>query len=269
MNLELELVESVASRKSPRGLEVFAQVVDLLDGSDESVVNRLYYQHYVPYGVPFLRSTRNKTHLLLRLLCLWHLVLLLTLSKELSLLVGLDTLGLGEESVVDGFGNGNGSNVDLGRGSDNVGLVDSSEGNTIEPDPLVLVLCCLLVPLYISDSLERTGNEQETRVELLKEDDPLSAVLSAEQDQDGSGGDGLPQCGLGVGLSGSLWSGNILGWVVLGSLRGRDLSLSTVGLSTDSLLSRSRSLGLGGSCAGLLAYIISLCPLLGPPKHHP
>lgn len=70
----------------------------------------------------------------------------------------------------------------------------------------------------IADSLERTGNEQKTRVELLEEDDPLSAVFSTEQDQDGSGGDGLPQDSLAVGLSRDFWSGNILGWVVLGCL---------------------------------------------------
>lgn len=101
--------------------------------------------------------------------------------------------------------------------------------------------------------LEGTGNEQKTRVELLEEDDPLSAVLSAEQDQDGSGGDGLPQNSLAVGLSGDLWSGNILGWVVLGCLLSWDLSLSTVGLSTDSLLSVSGSFGLGGDSGSLLA----------------
>jgi hypothetical protein len=203
------------------------------------------------------------THLLLRLLVFWDLNLLLSLSEELSLLAGLDTLGLGEESVVDGFGNGDGSNVDLGRGSDNVGLVNSSEGNTVEPrlsvNPSVFlpgrVACGSRLLL---DSLERTGNEQKTRVELLEEDDPLSAVLSAEQDQDGSGGDGLPQYGLAVGLSRDLWSGYILGWVVLGSLRGRDLSLSTVGLSTDSLLVRGGSFGLGGSGTGLLSCSMSV-----------
>lgn len=41
INLELELVESVAPRETPRGLEVFAEVVDLLDGRDESVVDGL------------------------------------------------------------------------------------------------------------------------------------------------------------------------------------------------------------------------------------
>jgi hypothetical protein len=85
--------------------------------------------------------------------------------------------------------------------------------------PLSL-FCQFPIPCIPSrvDILERTGNEQKTRVELLEEDDPLSAVLSAEQDQDGSGGDGFPQNSLAVGLSGSFWSGNILGWVVLGCL---------------------------------------------------
>lgn len=73
------------------------------------------------------------TYLLLRLLVLWDLDLVLSLSKELSLLAGLDTLGLGEESVVDRLRNGNRGDIDLGRSSDNVGLVDSSEGDTVEP----------------------------------------------------------------------------------------------------------------------------------------
>jgi hypothetical protein len=41
INLELELVESVASGKTPGGLEVFAQVVDLLDSGDERVIDGL------------------------------------------------------------------------------------------------------------------------------------------------------------------------------------------------------------------------------------
>jgi hypothetical protein len=41
INLELELVESVASGETPRSLEVFAQVVDLLDGGDERVIDGL------------------------------------------------------------------------------------------------------------------------------------------------------------------------------------------------------------------------------------
>jgi hypothetical protein len=91
----------------------------------------------VPKQSDVADATGSSTHLLLRLLVLWDLNLLLSLSEELSLLAGLDTLGLGEERVVDGLGNGNGGNVDLGRSSDNVCLVNSSEGDTVEPVLLV------------------------------------------------------------------------------------------------------------------------------------
>jgi hypothetical protein len=141
INLELELVESVASGETPRSLEVFAQVVDLLDGGDERVIDglRVRFALFCHYACHSENDMVCSTHLLLRLLVFWDLNLLLSLSEELSLLAGLDTLGLGEESVVDGLGNGNRGDVDLGRGGDNVGLVNSSEGNTVEPDPLVNV----------------------------------------------------------------------------------------------------------------------------------
>jgi len=42
INLELELVESVTSGETPRSLEVFAQVVDLLDSGDERVIDGLW-----------------------------------------------------------------------------------------------------------------------------------------------------------------------------------------------------------------------------------
>ena len=95
----------------------------------------LITDHPNPITAPDGTASRMgvSTYLLLRLLVLWDLDLVLSLSKELSLLAGLDTLGLGEERVVDGLGNGNGGNVDLGRSSDNVCLVNSSEGDTVEP----------------------------------------------------------------------------------------------------------------------------------------
>jgi hypothetical protein len=52
INLELELVESVTSGETPRSLEVFAQVVDLLDSGDERVIDGLRV------SFPFLIFTR-------------------------------------------------------------------------------------------------------------------------------------------------------------------------------------------------------------------
>lgn len=94
----------------------------------------------------------GQAHLLLRLLALGNLNLLLALAKELSLLGSLDALGPGEETVVDRLGDRDGANVDLGRGGDNVGLVDSSEGDTVEPENGVSVLSSVLFAL-----LEVTG----------------------------------------------------------------------------------------------------------------
>jgi hypothetical protein len=52
INLELELVESVTSGETPRSLEVFAQVVDLLDSGDERVIDGLWV------SFPFFIFTR-------------------------------------------------------------------------------------------------------------------------------------------------------------------------------------------------------------------
>ena len=111
-HLELELVETVALGKTPSSPEVLVQVGDLLDGLDNGGIDGL----------------------LLRLLLLWERLLLLALTEELSLLGGLGSLGLGEVGVVDGLGDRDGGDVDLGGGSDNVGLADSSEWDTVDPD---------------------------------------------------------------------------------------------------------------------------------------
>lgn len=111
-HLELELVETVALGQSPRSPEVLVQVGDLLDGLNNGGIDGL----------------------LLRLLLLWERLLLLALTEELSLLGGLGSLGLGEVGVVDGLGDRDGRDVDLGGGSDNVGLADSSEWDTVDPD---------------------------------------------------------------------------------------------------------------------------------------
>lgn len=100
----------------------------------------------------------------------------LLLLEELSLLVGgLGSLGLDEVGVVDGLGDLDGRDVNLGRGGDNVGLRDSSEGNTVDESG--------------------SGDEEETRGELSEVDDSLSSVSSGEEDEDGSGGDGRSETG--------------------------------------------------------------------------
>jgi len=74
-------------------------------------------------------------------------------------LLGLLNLDSVEEFVVEGFSLNTGD-VDLSGGGDDGGLVDSSEGNTVE--------------------LEGTGDQEEARLELSDEDDSL-ALESADQ----------------------------------------------------------------------------------------
>lgn len=133
----------------------------------------------------------SPTHLLLALPVVRQELLLLVVSEELVLLALLSGLRLGEVGVVDGLRDGDASEVDLGRGGNDVGLADSSEGNSVEP--------------------ERSANEQQTAVQLLQENDPLAPESSSQQDQDGSGGDGRSELGGARGLSGSLGLSDILG----------------------------------------------------------
>lgn len=171
--------------------------------------------------------------LLLRLLLGGELLLLLALTEELALLGVLARLRLGEVGVVDGLGDLGAGNVDLGRGGDNVSLRDTTEGDTVE--------------------LEGAGDEEEARVELLKEDDTATGEAASEEDQDSSGGDRGTESGLAGDLARDLGLANVLGGVVLRSLLGRDEALAAVALATDSLLGVSRGLLLGGSGTGLLA----------------
>jgi hypothetical protein len=111
-------------------------------------------------------------------------LLLLVVAEELVLLALLAGLRLGEVGVVNGLGNGDTSKVYLGRGSNDVGLTDSSKGNTVEP--------------------ERSADEQKSAVQLLQENDPLAPESSSQQDQDGTGSDGRSELSGSRGLSGNL-----------------------------------------------------------------
>lgn len=101
---------------------------------------------------------------------LW-LLSLLEESLLAGLLLGLlanEVLGLGD--LVDLLGV-DAREVDLLRCSDDVSGVDSSQGDTVD--------------------LEGAGDEQDTLVEGLQEDDTLAAEAAGEQDQDGAGLQGL------------------------------------------------------------------------------
>lgn len=61
--------------------------------------------------------------------------------------------------------------VDLVGGGDNVASVDAAQGNAVD--------------------LERSGDEENTLVEGLEEDNALAAETAGEEDQDGTGLEGL------------------------------------------------------------------------------
>ena len=104
-------------------------------------------------------------------------------------------------------------------------------------------------------SLVRAGNEQKTRVELLKENNTLATETTSQKDQDGTGGDGSTKSSLGRGLAANTGLHDILGRVVLGSLVGGSGNVTglSVGLATNLLLGVGGSDLLGGNGRGLLS----------------
>lgn len=109
---------------------------------------------------------------------------LLSLLEEglLGLLLGLLLLGevSGSGDLLDGLAV-NTANVHTCAGGNHVARVDPSEGYTVD--------------------LEGAGNEENTLVEVLEEDDALSAESTGEEDQDGAGLERLPELGGTDGLA--------------------------------------------------------------------
>ena len=128
--------------------------------------------------------------------------------------------------------------VKLGGSSNDVGLVNTSQRNTVD--------------------LERTSNEKKTRVELLQDDNTLTTVTTSQENDNGTRGDSRAEDGLLGGLAGDLGLRNVFSRVEARSLLGRDDTLATIlgaldfdGLVSSGLLSRSSN-----SC--LLALVQSL-----------
>lgn len=101
-----------------------------------------------------------------------YLCLLSLLEESLlaGLLLGLltnEVLGLGDLVDLAALDSGK---VDLLGGGDDVSGVDPSEGDTVD--------------------LEGAGNEEDTLVEGLQENDALATETASEQDQDGTGLEG-------------------------------------------------------------------------------
>lgn len=134
---------------------------------------------------------------------------------------------------------GEGGEIDLGGGGDNVGLVDPPQGDTVD--------------------LEGSGNEEETAsLELLEEDDTLATEAAGEEDEDGSGGDGRAELGGAERLAARLGGLDVLRGVVGGGRGGRDDAGGAVGLAADGdrLGLGARGSGRGGG--GVLALVESL-----------
>lgn len=98
---------------------------------------------------------------------------LLALLEEGLLAVLLGLLLPGEVGVAGDLlndGRLNAGNVNLGPGGDNVAGVDASDGNTVD--------------------LEGTGDEENTLVKSLEEDNTLATETTGKEDQDGTGLEG-------------------------------------------------------------------------------
>jgi len=147
-----------------------------------------------------------------------------------------DLLGLGatEVFVIHRLRNVDARNVDLRLGGDDVDLVDPSERASVDA--------------------EGTGDEQQTRGQLLQEHHALSLVDAGHEDQDGAGSDRRAQ--LAVVLAERLLVG---GLSLLAGLRGQsarslvELNDALVAvLLTANLLLHRRRLFSDGSLLGLL-----------------
>ena len=102
-----------------------------------------------------------------------HLGLLALLEESLlRLLLGLLLLGevVGSSDLLEGLGVNTGD-VDALGGGDHIAGVDTAEGNAVD--------------------LEGAGDEENTLVEVLEEDDTLATEAASEEDQDGTGLEGL------------------------------------------------------------------------------
>jgi len=112
-----------------------------------------------------------------------YLCLLSLLEESLlgSLLLGLlaDEVLRGRNLVDLGFGNT--SKVNLERSGNDVSRVDAAKGDTVD--------------------LEGAGDEQNTLVKCLEQDDALATETTGKEDQDGAGHEGLARSPRALGLA--------------------------------------------------------------------
>ena len=116
----------------------------------------------------------------------------------------------------------------LGLGGNDIGLVYPSEGDTVD--------------------LVGSSYKEETAVELLKENNTLSAEATSEEDEDGSRGNGSTQFSGPGDFTALLGYSDILSGVETRSLGSGDKTGSTVLFTTDFLLDVSGLFSCSGFC---------------------
>ena len=110
-----------------------------------------------------------------------HGLLLGSLGEE-RLGVGLLADVVADKGLVGDLGHIDASNADLGGSAESVNLVNALERNAVD--------------------LVGAGDQEEAGLELLEEDNSLSAETASEEDEDGAGGDALAELGS-LGLLGA------------------------------------------------------------------
>ena len=98
--------------------------------------------------------------------------------------------------------------LDLGGGGNDVGLVDTLEGDTVD--------------------LEGARDEQQARLELLQENNALATVTTGQKDEDGTGNDGAAELGNTGVLAVLLGDSNVLSGVEAGGLGSSNNAGTTV-----------------------------------------
>jgi len=154
LRLPLHLVGLVALSQAEAAAEVAGEELDLLDVAEQRLVDGL-----------LVRRAGAVNLLLLGLLALLEESLLTSLLLGL---LGGKVLWLGD--LVDLLGVET-VDVDLHGGGDDVAGVNPTQGDAVD--------------------LEGTGDEEDTLIERLEEDDTLAAEATSEEDQDSAGLEGL------------------------------------------------------------------------------
>eukprot|EP01084_Bolivina_argentea_P209218 356427_1 len=176
-NLELHAVGLVVGHDGEDGLEVSDLLHTdgvLLQGGDDGGVNVLLEVLTLVGDLTAVGALRlGGLHGLLGALLGGLLVLI---THEVLLALGLLLGGGALEEVVGDLGGVDGGDVNLGAGGDHVAGVDTTEGDTVV--------------------LEGTGHDEGTVLgELLEDNNTATAEATGQHDDDGTGGDGLAQGG--------------------------------------------------------------------------